>query len=155
MAPFDRLADHLSREEQSHQKHPTWASHYTAFLEILQVRRAYHAGGPFDVDTEQDITAHRPRQTWLRHSGAVGSLQRPYIPRSLATAVLCRALVGLCDDGRTECRSGSLAEYVTIRAFTSSFTDIFWCMRYESLERCKALSMFLKRRRMRFRAPNA
>ena len=110
--PFNSLADHLSREEQIHQKYPTWASHYIAFVQILQVRPVYHIGGwgQLSTDTEQDITTNRPRRTWLQYSNAVGSIQPPYVPRSLATMILCRALVGLLDDGHTGCRSGDLVE---------------------------------------------
>ena len=31
-ALFNSLANHLSREEQSHTIYPTWASHYIAFV---------------------------------------------------------------------------------------------------------------------------
>jgi len=77
------------------------------------------------TDTEQDITTNRPRRTWLERANTVGSIPRPYVPRSLATETPCRALVGLIDDGRTKYRSSNLVKYVVIRVFTCSFINIY------------------------------
>jgi len=147
-ALFNRLANHLSKEEQSHKTYPTWASHYIAFVEILRVCRAHHAEGQPGADTEQDTTTNRLRRTWFQHSNTVGSIQRPYVPRSLATVILCRALVGLFDDERTEYRSGNLAEYVMMRVSICPFLN-FMCD--HSLGRCKTLSMFSRQQKMQFR----